>query len=273
MSTPAAAASPPPPSGPPAALRRALVDGPSCLSALDWRRTVGSTNALAAEAAARGVAEVHAVLADEQVAGRGRRGRGWWAPPGTSLMGSYVLRPPLPAARLPLLPLLVGLALAEAVAPHLPGVDVALKWPNDLLVAGRKAAGVLAEGPLHGAVVVGVGVNVDWRGVKRPPELAEATSLAEAAGRPVDRWRVLAAFVGVLGNRYEDWKAHPEGFLPAYRKRCATIGAHVRVEPAGDRAFTGVARAVADDGVLVVARDDGALARVSAGDVVHVRPA
>jgi BirA family transcriptional regulator, biotin operon repressor / biotin---[acetyl-CoA-carboxylase] ligase len=260
------------PDGPPDALVRSLVDGPSLVSGLEWHDEVGSTNVLAAAAAERGVPEIHAVLADVQTAGRGRLGRGWQAPPGTSLMGSYLLRPSVEPALLPLLPLLTGLALAEAVAPHVPAVAVTLKWPNDLLVDGRKSAGILLE--IAGdAVIVGVGLNVDWRGVDRPAEFAEATSLAEAAGADVDRWRILAAFAGVFGNRYAEWRADPHTFLPAYWQRCVTLGRDVRVSRVGQDPLEGHALEVADDGALVVRTAGGRVERVSAGDVEHVRPA
>jgi BirA family transcriptional regulator, biotin operon repressor / biotin---[acetyl-CoA-carboxylase] ligase len=260
------------PDGPPDALVRSLVDGPSLLRGLEWHAEVGSTNVLAAAAADRGAPEIHAVLADVQTSGRGRLGRGWQAPPGTSLMGSYLLRPRVDAVLLPLLPLLTGLALAEAVAPHVPGVEVALKWPNDLLVDGRKSAGILLE-TAGQAVIVGVGLNVDWRGVDRPEDLADATSLAEAAGADVDRWRVLAAFAGVFGNRYAEWCADPRAFLPDYRRRCVTIGRDVRVSRVGQRPVEGRAVEVAEDGALVVRGADGQVVRLSAGDVEHVRAA
>lgn len=253
---------------PPPDLIRALIDGPSPVRGVEWHDEVGSTQVLATDAAARGLDEVHVVLADVQTAGRGRHGATWTAPRGTSLLSSWLLRPEVDAGLLPLLPLLAGDALAEAVSRALPGIEVALKWPNDLLVGGHKSAGVLAGALPGGAVALGVGVNVDWRGVQRPAPLAEATSLAEAAGHDVDRWRLFAGFAGVLGRRYEGWRADPRAFLEGYRARCATIGRRVRVsEPV---AVDGVAEAVADDGTLVV-RTANTVVRLAAGEVAHVR--
>ncbi len=254
---------------PPPDLVRALVDGPSPVRSLEWHDEVGSTQALAADAAARGVDEIHVVLADLQTDGRGRHGRAWTAPAGTSLLSSWLLRPGVDARLLPLLPLLAGDALAEAVSRALPDVEVALKWPNDLLVGGRKSAGVLAEALPGGAVALGVGVNVDWRGVERPAQLAEATSLAEAAARDVDRWRLLAGFAGVLARRYEEWRDDQHAFLDGYRARCATIGRQVQVS--APVAVAGVAEAVADDGTLAVRTSQGAVVRLAAGEVAHVR--
>jgi BirA family transcriptional regulator, biotin operon repressor / biotin---[acetyl-CoA-carboxylase] ligase len=256
---------------PPPDLVQGLLDGPSVLTGFEWHEQIDSTNRRAIDLARQGAPEGHAVAADVQTAGRGRHGRRWSAPAGTSLMVSLLLRPDAPPDQLPLLPLLAGVALADVVAGHLVGVRPGLKWPNDLLVHDRKAAGILVE-HVAGAAVVGVGVNVDWRGVQRPAELAEATSLAEAAGVAVDRWRLFAGLVGVLGNRYRDWREAPRSFLPDYRAWCVTVGAQVRVER-GDATITGLAEAVTDTGALAVRTPDGRRAEVSAGDVIHVRPA
>jgi BirA family transcriptional regulator, biotin operon repressor / biotin---[acetyl-CoA-carboxylase] ligase len=259
-----------PSSRPPPGLVEALVGGPPAISAVEWHDEVESTNTLAATAAARGVPEIHAVLADHQRAGRGRHGRGWLAPPGTSLLLSFVVRPGPGAARLSLLPLLSGLAVAEAVEPFCGAAQVGLKWPNDVLVAGVKAAGVLLEAPIPGTVIVGIGVNVDWRQVAMPDGLA-ATSLAEAAGRGVDRWEVLAALAGGFARRYRAWLEAPTAFLPAYRRRSATLGQRVRVTPLSAPSFLGRAAALADDGTLVVRLDDGTHVSLSAGEVEHLR--
>lgn len=255
---------------PPEALVRSLLDGASRLSALEWREEVASTNAVAAEAAASGVAEIAVYGADVQTAGRGRHGRAWQAPSGTSLQVSFLLRPQVPETALPLLPLLVGTAVAEVAAAHAPGAPVALKWPNDLIIADRKAAGILAERAGDG-VVAGVGINTDWRGVDRPPEIEGATSLAEEAGGPVDRWRVLAGLVGVLVRRYDAWQADAGGFLEDYRERCATLGRSVRVLGLDGSERRGTATDIAGDGSLLVETADGT-SRVLAGDVSHLRP-
>lgn len=257
--------------GPPERLVRSVLDGPSLVRGFEWHDRVTSTNELAGAAARAGAPEIHVVAADEQTAGRGRLGRRWHAPPGTSLMCSWLLRPP-PTARPGLLPLTVGVAVAQVSAPHCPGADVRLKWPNDLLVDDRKCAGILVEAPLPGAVVVGTGINVDWRNVDRPPELAGGTSLAEAAGTTVDRWRLFAGLVGVLSRRYQQLADDPDGILDEYRTRCATLGRDVRVAVTGaERPIEGRAVAVDDGGALVV--ETPRRVTVHAGDVQHVRPA
>jgi BirA family biotin operon repressor/biotin-[acetyl-CoA-carboxylase] ligase len=271
---------------PPDALVRTLLDGPSPVASLEWHDAIDSTNRRALDLAAEGAPEIAVVAADVQTAGRGRAGRTWTAPAGSSLMLSLLVRPPVPAGALPLLPLLTGLALAEVVERVLPGAVVGLKWPNDLLLAApgeepRKAAGILVESTA-GAAVIGMGINVDWRGVERPEELtASATSLAEVAGSPgvgigaeqVDRWRLLAALLGVLGNRYAAWCELPAAFLDGYRTRCVSIGRDIRADLPGGEVLEGRALDVAPTGALVVRTATGATREVGAGDVIHVRPA
>lgn len=264
--------------GPPEALVSSLVDGPSAVSGFEWHDEIDSTNTRAAAAAAAGAAEIHVVAADVQHAGRGRQGRRWVAPAGTSLMLSLVLRPPVAPRSLPLLPLLTGLALAEVTEAVVPGGHVALKWPNDVLLgpatgAGRKVSGILVE-TVDEAAVVGLGVNVDWRGVERPEEIAAtATSLAEVAETPVDRWRLMAALLGVFANRYRSWCELPAAFLDGYRSRCATIGQQVAVSRPAGEVVRGTAIGIAASGALQVRDAGGRTVEVSAGDVVHVRPA
>ena len=254
--------------GPPEALVRSLLDGPSSVTGFEWHGVVASTNALAMEAAARGVPEILVVGAEQQTAGRGRLGRRWEAPPGSSLLVSFLLRPGLPRGWWPTLALAAGVALADVAGRWCPDASVALKWPNDLLLDGVKAAGVLVEAAAD-AVVVGIGLNVDWRGLERS---VAAVSLAEAGSGPVDRWRVLAGLAGVLDRTYQAWSDDPASVVHRYRSHCATLGNPVRVERVGQEALEGVALAVADTGALTVRTADGHEHEVLAGDVHHLRP-
>ena len=154
----------------------------STAGAAPWVRRVvavpelDSTNAEALRLAAAGEPEGLVVVTDAQTSGRGRLGRAWWAEPGTSLLASWLLRPTLEPERLPLLSLVAGVAAARA-ASAAGGVEVRLKWPNDLLLDGRKLGGILSESDGRGAVVVGLGVNV--RQDVFPDDIREtATSLA-----------------------------------------------------------------------------------------------
>lgn len=229
-----------------------------------------STNALVADAARRGEPEGLVVVAEAQTGGRGRLGRAWVAPPRAGLTFSLLWRPgAVPAARWGWLPLLAGVAVADALARHAE-VDARVKWPNDVLVAGAKCAGILTEVVGEG-VVVGIGLNVTTRREELP--VPEATSLALAGAAVTDRDTVVRAVLRRLAERYLSWRdaggdPGASGVRAQYRGACATVGAQVRVALPGGETLRGVAQDVDADGRLVV---DGVA--VGAGDVVHVRPA
>lgn len=256
--------------GPPQDVVQAATALPS-VSAVQWVASTTSTNAvllarLQADPAIGGTV----LLADRQTAGRGRRGRTWTAPPGTSLMLSMAVRSAVPAASWSLLPLAAGSAVVEACRAVLPDVDpgrLTLKWPNDLLVGGVKAAGILVEAA-GAAVVVGIGINVDWRGVDRPSGLV-ATSLAEAAGRPVDRWAVLEALLAALDGALALAQTDPAGVVRRYVPDCATLGCAVVAH--GAPPVRGTAVGLTVDGHLRIRRADGREQAVAAGDVEHLR--
>jgi BirA family transcriptional regulator, biotin operon repressor / biotin---[acetyl-CoA-carboxylase] ligase len=143
-------------------------------------------------------------VADEQTEGRGRLGRRWLAPAGTSLLVSVLLRPDVKPARLPELSLVAGRACAEAIT-EAAGLETEVKFPNDLLVRGRKVAGILAEAS-EGRVVLGIGVNVSQAAGELPAEpRTPATSLLLEIGRPVDRAELLVALLDHLERRYDEW--------------------------------------------------------------------
>lgn len=254
-------------SGVPDALRRSLVADVPLVSAIEFHDVIGSTNGelLARTDAAAGTV----VIADVQTEGRGRRGRSWHAPAGSSLMLSVLVRPALAPATWPLLPLAVGSAVVEA-ARAVVDVDparLALKWPNDLLVDGVKAAGILVE-VSSDRVVAGMGINVDWRGVPRPEGL-RATSLAEAAATDVDRWQLLEVLLGSLDRHLDLAGVDPTGVVQRYAADCATIGVEVTAD--GAAPITGTAIGLTVDGHLRIRTADGDDHVVVAGDVEHVR--
>jgi BirA family biotin operon repressor/biotin-[acetyl-CoA-carboxylase] ligase len=243
----------------------------------DIRRfgTIGSTNAWLLDRAREGAPEGLVAVADHQTAGRGRLDRTWEAPPGTSLLASVLLRPSLDAEHLHLATAVVALAAADACRAEA-GVDPDLKWPNDLLAGGHKLGGVLGEA-LAGsgqveAVVVGLGINVSWpEGGAGPPE--GGVALNQLVGFDVGRDRLLAALLRSLEDRYQALGdvAGQAAQASEYRRRCSTVGRLVRVELA-DETFTGTVADVTPEGHLLV--DVGVcLRRVTAGDVVHLRPA
>ncbi len=237
-----------------AALARALApDG--------WRvevlRSTGSTNEVVAGRARAGEPAGLVVVAEQQTAGRGRLDRRWVSPARAGLTCSVLLRPDLPAGRLGWVPLWGGLAVARALREQA-GIEAVLKWPNDVLVGGRKVCGLLAE-VADGAVVLGIGLNVSTRADELPDF---ATSLLLAGATTTDRDTVLRAVLRTLSAVLAE--RSPE----AYRAWCDSVGRRVRVEVPGGPAIEGLAERVDDDGRLVV---DGTA--YDAGDVVHLRPA
>jgi BirA family transcriptional regulator, biotin operon repressor / biotin---[acetyl-CoA-carboxylase] ligase len=264
------------------ALHRAL---PLFFSPLETAARLPTTMARAAELAAAGAPEGATVIAEEQTAGRGRLGRAWVAPPGTALLVSVVLRPALAAGQVWLVASLAGVALVDAVREALAaageGVKVGLKWPNDLLLDGRKAAGLLAEagtGPGPGGgrlpwVVLGMGVNVGQTAADFPEELAgRATSVALAAGRQIDRAALLGAWGRHFVAGYGDLsQGRTAPLLAAYRDRLETLGRRVRAERLGADPLVGTAVDLTGSGNLVILTDTGARVELATGDVEHVR--
>ncbi|HYH48941.1 MAG TPA: biotin--[acetyl-CoA-carboxylase] ligase [Acidimicrobiia bacterium] len=231
-----------------------------------------STNTALVEEARAGAPEGLVLVADHQTAGRGRLGRTWSAEPGTALLVSVLLRPPLPVDELPLVLMAAGLAACDGVASAA-GFRPRLKWPNDLVVDDRKLAGLLSEAAGAGgpAVILGLGINVSAGAY--PKELSgEAVSCEEVASRPVDRSELLVAFLTGLEARYSAVLGGKRGeTLSAYRADSATLGRRVRVQLTGGDALEGQAGGLANDGRLVVIDDAGTEHLVHVGDVKHLR--
>jgi BirA family biotin operon repressor/biotin-[acetyl-CoA-carboxylase] ligase len=228
-----------------------------------------STNDRARELADAGAVHGEVVVAECQTAGRGRRGRSWSSPPGKNLYLSVILRPSLPPQRAPELTLVASVAACEACTKA--GVEAGIKWPNDVLVGGRKVAGILTElsaepDAVHW-VVLGIGVNLNSGPDDFPAELRDvATSLSIERGQPVPR----ALFAAALLSELEQWlDLHAdEGFGPiraAWRERSVTLGREVRADGDGEE-IAGVAEDIDESGALLV-RARGGLVRVVAGDV------
>ncbi len=240
---------------------------------VEWVTETGSTNEDLLAAARAGAPEGRVLCADHQRAGRGRLGRSWVAPPGASLLCSVLLRPRLPIARVHLATTALSLSAADACG-RLAGVAPELKWPNDLLVGRRKLGGVLSEAIVVDgrpeALIVGLGLNVDWPG-DLPEDLVEiATALNLEGGRPVERRALLDEVLAGFEPRYEDLQAgRIEAVLDDARRRTATLGQPVLVE-LGTEHLVGDAVDLTADGHLVV-DVDGTRREVAAGDVVHLR--
>jgi BirA family biotin operon repressor/biotin-[acetyl-CoA-carboxylase] ligase len=256
--------------------------------------SIGSTNDVCHEQAAAGAVEGVLVVADEQMAGRGRLDRRWWAPPGSSLLMSLLLRPPIPPTQAGQLTMCLGLAAAEAIE-QMTGLRPVLKWPNDLLLDGRKLGGMLTELRLTGErieyAVLGIGINVnlefdershsipmermttddsEWSSVVRRSSLVNtAASLSMALGRPVERLPLLVAILARCEAWYDRLLAG-ESPRAAWAARLDTLGRGVSVTlPVGT--LCGNATGINAEGALLVRDDDGQVHTIWAGDVTAVR--
>ncbi|GAA4175472.1 biotin--[acetyl-CoA-carboxylase] ligase [Gryllotalpicola koreensis] len=243
--------------------------------------SAGSTNRELIERASAAASDwphLSVLLTDEQTAGRGRLGRSWSAPPGTSLAISVLLRPDelpgsLPVGSFGWLPLLAGVAMKRAVTAA-GARDVELKWPNDVLIGGRKVCGILAElVPDASAVVVGSGLNLTIGADALPAPTATSLRLAGVAEPDPDA--ILAAYLGELrvlvyelANAGGD--ADGAGIRSLLDRECATVGRDVRIELPDGRIMTARATGLDDSGRLMVITDAGPAA-VAAGDVTHLR--
>lgn len=223
---------------------------------------VDSTNREARLWAREGAPDGAVVVAARQTAGRGRLRRRWESPEGTGLYYSVIVRPNLPEEAFPCLTFAAAMAVCDACRAFAP--ETVVKWPNDLILYGRKIAGILLEKE-GGAAVIGIGVNARQRREDFPEELREkAGSLEMLTGKPVSLFALENALTKALGVRIA--QAERGQWRDDYRALCATLGAQVRVV-AADETFEGVAEEMDETGALLVRDASGALRRVLAGDV------
>ncbi|MDR1853096.1 MAG: biotin--[acetyl-CoA-carboxylase] ligase [Propionibacteriaceae bacterium] len=234
---------------------------------ITWKETTGSTNQDLLDAARTGVGEGEVVVSEYQSGGRGRFDRSWVAPPKATLATSLLLTPKTPIRRWPWLPLLTGVAVADTVAEL--GLAPELKWPNDVMLGGKKLCGILVEvehlasGP---AAVVGIGLNTAMTSDELP--VPTATSLA-IAGAKFDEHELVDSMLSHLGGYYEQWVSGAD-VRPAYLNRCATIGREVRVIVTETESYEGTAEGIGENGELIV-RVDGHPMTFTAADVLHLR--
>jgi BirA family transcriptional regulator, biotin operon repressor / biotin---[acetyl-CoA-carboxylase] ligase len=233
-----------------------------------------STNRVALELGHAGEPEGAVVLAEEQTAGRGRAGHQWHSERATGIYATLLLRPNLAPVQAPLLTMMAGLS-AHAAVQAVSGLQVDLKWPNDLLIGGKKAGGILTE--MHAEptqirlVIVGIGINVNQE--RFPPELAGiSTSLRLESGRKQSRLEVLVQFLRQFERDYDELLR--EGASSVVKRFEAVSsyahGKRVRVT-SGKESYTGVTAGLESEGLLRVKRDDGRTVTVIAGDVAEVR--
>ncbi len=230
-----------------------------------------STNDKIRALAEAGEPEGALVVADFQTAGRGRMSRAWQAPPGSSLLFSLLLRPPIGPAQALLPVMAVSLGVMEGIR-RVCDLPACLKWPNDILIRGKKAGGILCELGLDGAalnyVIVGVGLNVNFdpRAVEGIPP--DATSIQVELGRRQPRAALLRAILEEIEPRYRKI-VRGESLREEWARALATLGRRVKVI-LSEGEFSGTAETVDESGALIVRLDDSSPRTVLAGDVVHV---
>lgn len=231
-----------------------------------------STNRTAHALAQAGEPEGAVVIAEAQTRGQGRMGRHWVSPPGCNLYVSFVLRPRLVPAESVKITLLTAVALADTLEEHVPCAP-RIKWPNDILLRGRKVAGVLSELACESErtlfVIVGIGVNLNYPRAVMPPAIRErATSVMEEAGAAVDRVLVTRSLVRRLEARYVEFEEH--GLAPIARRwnDYARVEGHRARAHTPDGECTGRVRGLDENGFLVLDCGGGRIERVVSGDVV-----
>ena len=241
-------------------------------AAIHYFERLDSTSTTAFDLARSGAADGTVVIAEAQTRGRGRLGRSWVSPPFCNLYLSVVLRPPIAATAAPQLTLVAGVALAEVVGLWTPGATI--KWPNDVLVDGRKLAGVLtemeADGDLVRFVILGIGVNLNSVMDDFPAELHDkATSLRLATGAAVDRVAFADALLARLEERYQLFLHSGFGAIrPLWEARSGLTG-HVVAVDEGGRQQTGTVIGIDEDGVLLLHTASGER-RIVAGEVTVI---
>ncbi len=227
--------------------------------------SLSSTNDIAKREAKKGAREGTVILAEEQTAGRGRLKRAWLSPKG-SIALSIILHPT--PTQLPYLIMVASLAVARCIE-KVGGLETQIKWPNDVLIKGKKVCGILIESDVRGSAVdyavIGIGINVNLKPADFPEIAATATSLAQELGREISRREMIRCLLEEAENLY---LALPEGdsVFREWRDRLVTLGKEVGLI-SGKTSYKGVAESVASDGSLLLRQPDGNLIKIVAGDV------
>lgn len=238
-----------------------------------YHETIDSTNTLAQTLALNGAPEGTLVIADEQTAGRGRRGRNWFSPPHSGVWMSLILRPQLPVAHAAQITLVTAVAMARALT-RLTGVEAGIKWPNDILFDKRKCCGILTE--MHAEfdqvhhLVLGIGINVNVPQEQFPEELQSiATSLQGVKGEPIPRAEVVRAVMEELEPLYRRY-VDGGGFASIredWKRSNITLGRQIVAQTARGP-ITGEALDIDEFGVLLVRREDGETEKIYSADIL-----
>ena len=238
--------------------------------------SIGSANTAALELAEKGASHGTVVIADRQIKGKGRLGRTWVSPPRSNIYMSVILRPEIETEDATLLTIMAAVSCAKGVMKST-GVKAEIKWPNDLMISGKKLGGILTEmkSDPDGIVfaVIGIGINVNSKTKKDfPPDIRGiATSIREELGKIQSRTFIIAEILKELEYWYKVLLA--EGRKPLFdewKRLSSTLGRKVRVT-AGDNVFTGVAEDIDRGGMLILRLPSGMLKKISSGDVTMLR--
>ncbi|MBO6148669.1 MAG: biotin--[acetyl-CoA-carboxylase] ligase [Lachnospiraceae bacterium] len=233
-------------------------------------RETGSTNADALEYARNGAEEGVLIAADMQNSGKGRRGRGWQSPSGCTISMSYLLRPAFDPDRAPMITLIMALAALKGIE-SVSGMELQIKWPNDIILGNKKLAGILTEMSVDSGriehVVVGTGINVNNPAF--PPELADiATSLFIESGRSYSRASIVGEVTDIFEGYYESFRESGslKDFVHIYNSHCVNMGRALKVlDPKGE--YSGMGRGINERGELMVELPDGEIRNIYAGEV------
>jgi len=242
-----------------------------------------STNTFALEVAKNPISQGTVVLADRQTAGRGRLQRSWFSPPGANIYGSLIFSFNSPFQTIGWIPLMAGIAIAQAIEDHTE-FGIALKWPNDILIEERKVGGILCESfkksPTETCVVIGFGINVNLPESAFPKDLERiATSLQIQSQHPLDRHHLLKSIITTLEQGWEALITQgPQAYQLAYSSRCSTLGKQVQVQFSDGSELEGMAQSIGEQGQLQMipapsdSKEQSArILDVHAGDIRHIR--
>jgi BirA family biotin operon repressor/biotin-[acetyl-CoA-carboxylase] ligase len=245
------------------------------IAAVHYFETVGSTNEIACSLALAGAREGEVVVADAQTKGKGRLDRAWQSPPGRNIYMSLILRPPIASAAASQITLAAGVAAAELFSGCCPG-GVSIKWPNDVLIGGRKACGILTEmkavADRVDFIILGMGLNINMNREDFDPALRDvATSLRMETGETHDRLDMIARLFGLLEQCYKVFlDAGFSGLRETWLAYADMIGKRIKVVYK-DEFQTGVVTGIDADGTILMQDESGASHRVLAGDVHILR--
>lgn len=235
-----------------------------------------STNTRAKDLASNGAPEGTVVIAEKQTKGRGRRGRDWFSPVGDGIYASLILRPAISPVRAPKITLMAAVAVAESLL-SLTQLDVRIKWPNDILINGRKIAGILTEISTEmdrvDYIVVGLGLNVNTSFESSSGEVKErATSILVETGKRFPRIKLIRTYLQLYEKYYEMFnKSGFEPIMSRWKELANILGQRIVVDTIGKK-YIGEVLDVDDDGVLIMKDDQGTIHRIFSGDVTLARP-